>query len=251
MHFIKLTDFHRLFLQFYIKDTSSSNGTFVNNNRLSPANEDSPAREIYSNDIIQFGVEILDNATKITHGCIISRVKLFYPNGLEACKTPTMYNIPTENMLPAYYSYIQMLEKEQRIYQKLDDIEDVLQEAHLLADVTLLVKKKEELLMKELEVLQKTCDEETRHAQNLESKVEQLDGQLDRMVSEHEHDVIKLRSLSKMLKEKEIQEEHLQRRINSMIKSDHRLMTMLFLLLIIVFVIGGYDMIVVFSRLIY
>lgn len=51
-----------IFLQFYLQDTKSSNGTFVNNNRLSKGSEESPPKEIFSGDIIKFGVDVVENS---------------------------------------------------------------------------------------------------------------------------------------------------------------------------------------------
>jgi len=51
-------------LKFYLKDTKSSNGTFVNNQRLSKGSEESAPKEIFSGDIVQFGVEIVENTKK-------------------------------------------------------------------------------------------------------------------------------------------------------------------------------------------
>ena len=45
-------------VQFYIKDTKSSNGTFVNESRLSPSGEESGLVELKSRDILQFGVNV-------------------------------------------------------------------------------------------------------------------------------------------------------------------------------------------------
>lgn len=50
--------------QFMIKDMRSSNGTFINNERLGPTGEESEARELFSGDILQLGVEIVDNTKK-------------------------------------------------------------------------------------------------------------------------------------------------------------------------------------------
>lgn len=236
--------------KFFIKDTCSSNGTFINNNRLSPANEDSPGKEIHSNDIIQFGVEVVDSTSKITHGCIILRIKLFYPNGSEASRTATMFNIPTANMLPPYYSYTQMMEREQLIYQKLSSIEEVLEEAHLLADMTLHAKKEEEQLIKQIEELQKKCDEKTKYAQKLDIELQISKDYLNGLESQHDEDSKMIRSLEVRCKEKDIEVEHLQKRLDRMITKDHRLMTTLFLLLCIVLIVGGFDMIVMFTRLI-
>ena len=51
-------------LQFYLQDTKSSNGTFVNNQRLSKGSEESLPRELYSNDLVQFGVDVMENARR-------------------------------------------------------------------------------------------------------------------------------------------------------------------------------------------
>lgn len=50
--------------KFYIKDTKSSNGTFINNERLSNSGEESPPRVLRSGDILQLGVEIIDSTKK-------------------------------------------------------------------------------------------------------------------------------------------------------------------------------------------
>lgn len=53
-----------VFLQFYLQDTKSSNGTFINSQRLSRGSEESPPCEIMSGDIIQFGVDVTENTRK-------------------------------------------------------------------------------------------------------------------------------------------------------------------------------------------
>ena len=45
---------------FYLIDTGSSNGTFVNNIRLSKSGEESKMTEIFSSDILRFGSDIVD-----------------------------------------------------------------------------------------------------------------------------------------------------------------------------------------------
>ena len=54
--------------RFFILDTGSSNGTFVNNIRLSKTGEESKMTEIFNGDIIRFGSDIVDkvNSTPIT-----------------------------------------------------------------------------------------------------------------------------------------------------------------------------------------
>ncbi len=56
--------FNISFAQFYLQDTKSSNGTFINNQRLSRGSEESPPKEINSGDIIQFGVDVMENSRR-------------------------------------------------------------------------------------------------------------------------------------------------------------------------------------------
>ncbi|PAA47159.1 hypothetical protein BOX15_Mlig003602g1, partial [Macrostomum lignano] len=69
--------------QFWLKDTKSSNGTYVNNQRLGKGNEESPPRRLLSGDILQFGVEVVENSKKVTHGCVIASVFLYHADGSE------------------------------------------------------------------------------------------------------------------------------------------------------------------------
>ena len=56
--------FSFFFFQFYLQDTKSSNGTFVNNVRLSKGSEESEPKELKSGDIVQFGVDVVENSKK-------------------------------------------------------------------------------------------------------------------------------------------------------------------------------------------
>ncbi|KFB37714.1 hypothetical protein ZHAS_00005022 [Anopheles sinensis] len=69
--------------RFFIKDTGSSNGTFINNLRLSQSCTESEPYEISSGDIVQFGVDVMENTRRETHGCITATLKLFLPDGRE------------------------------------------------------------------------------------------------------------------------------------------------------------------------
>ena len=46
--------------RFFVMDTGSSNGTFVNNIRLSKSLEESKMTEIFTNDLLRFGSDVLD-----------------------------------------------------------------------------------------------------------------------------------------------------------------------------------------------
>lgn len=45
----------------YVKDVKSSNGTFVNEERLSNEGEESEPRELHDQDEIEFGIDILND----------------------------------------------------------------------------------------------------------------------------------------------------------------------------------------------
>ena len=65
-----------------MRDTCSSNGTFINSVRLSSANEKSQPYDLYSGDCVQFGVEVTEK--KQVHSCVIASIHLFLPDGTEA-----------------------------------------------------------------------------------------------------------------------------------------------------------------------
>ena len=73
--------------KFFIVDTGSSNGSFVNNIRLSKCGEESKVTQLYTGDLLRFGSDVLDKARNITQKCIVARLTLFYPDGTN---TPTL-----------------------------------------------------------------------------------------------------------------------------------------------------------------
>ena len=61
----------------YIKDVKSSNGTFVNGTRLSPESQESDSYELHSDDVVDFGIDILtDDNKEILHHRVACRVFL-------------------------------------------------------------------------------------------------------------------------------------------------------------------------------
>ncbi|KAF5349200.1 hypothetical protein D9756_009527 [Leucocoprinus leucothites] len=63
----------------YIKDVKSSNGTFINGERLSPEGVESEPYELKSDDIVEFGIDIVgeDNKTIIHHKVAARAVCVF------------------------------------------------------------------------------------------------------------------------------------------------------------------------------
>lgn len=60
--------------QVYIKDVKSSNGTFINGERLSPEAVESDIFELHNNDMVEFGIDITsEDAKTIVHHKVAAR----------------------------------------------------------------------------------------------------------------------------------------------------------------------------------
>jgi len=146
--------------KFYLQDTKSSNGTFVNNQRLSKGSEESPAREVCSGDILQFGVDVMENSRKVTHGCIIATLKLYLPDGKEAKASPSIVNTSSASSLPAQdlyqlNQYIQeSLAREQLLENKILGLQRLLEETEHASQVGWKALMDEDRLLTRLEILE-------------------------------------------------------------------------------------------------
>lgn len=129
--------------RFWLRDTNSSNGTFVNNTRIVKKNdEDFADREIFSGDIIRFGVDVVEHDT--THGCIIAQVALYHPNGAEAKQSVDYVSnndvltgietLHTEQMFRFTHYISEALFREQVLDTKLESIKRLLQEAQEISE---------------------------------------------------------------------------------------------------------------------
>uniref|UniRef100_A0A8C7ZLC3 Sarcolemmal membrane-associated protein n=1 Tax=Oryzias sinensis TaxID=183150 RepID=A0A8C7ZLC3_9TELE len=137
--------------KFYLQDTKSSNGTFVNSQRLSRGSEESPPCEVLSGDIIQFGVDVTENTRKVTHGCIVSTIKLFLPDGIEvSANTPSMYS----QELFQLSQYLQeALHREQMLEQKLATLQRLLANTQEASESSWQALIDEDRLLSRLEVM--------------------------------------------------------------------------------------------------
>ncbi|XP_076767011.1 sarcolemma associated protein [Xylocopa sonorina] len=116
--------------KFYLQDTRSSNGTFVNSQRLSVAGVESAPKEVCSGDIVQFGVDVIDSTKKVTHGCIVATLKLYLPDGKEAkASLSTMVTSPLNISLEDVYNLSQVireaLRREQILHFKLEYLQEL------------------------------------------------------------------------------------------------------------------------------
>ncbi|XP_051967064.1 sarcolemmal membrane-associated protein-like isoform X4 [Xyrauchen texanus] len=155
--------------QFYLQDTKSSNGTFINSQRLSRGSEESPPCEVLSGDIIQFGVDVTENTRKVTHGCVVSTIKLFLPDGMEAQRrsevVPAPLPLATDKVsasTPSMYSqelfqlsqYLQeALHREQMLEQKLATLQRLLASTQEVSESSWQALIDEDRLLSRLEVM--------------------------------------------------------------------------------------------------
>ncbi|XP_022081361.1 sarcolemmal membrane-associated protein-like isoform X2 [Acanthaster planci] len=155
-------------LKFYLQDTKSSNGTFINNQRLSRGAEESSAHELNSGDIIQFGVDVMENSRRgvVTHGCIVSQLTLFNPDGTEAIRSspaptlsynstsPTSNNVPSQDLYQLSHYLKEALHREQMLEQKLAGLQRLLSSTQEASESSWQALIDEDRLLSRLEVLE-------------------------------------------------------------------------------------------------
>ncbi len=56
-------------------------------------------------ELFQFGVDVVENSRKVTHGCIIATLKLYLPDGKEAKASPTIVSSVSSTSLPTQDLY--------------------------------------------------------------------------------------------------------------------------------------------------
>uniref|UniRef100_A0A8C8ENB7 Sarcolemmal membrane-associated protein n=1 Tax=Oncorhynchus tshawytscha TaxID=74940 RepID=A0A8C8ENB7_ONCTS len=202
--------------KFYLQDTKSSNGTFINSQRLSRGSEESPPCEVLSGDTIQFGVDVTENTRKVTHGCIVSTIKLFLPDGMEARRrsdVPIYCNLVCVSLLqvaantPSMYSqelfqlsqYLQeALHREQMLEQKLATLQRLLATTQEASESSWQALIDEDRLLSRLEVMGNQLQSY--------SKNQTEDGMRNELVAlqedKHNYETTAKESLRKVLQEK-------------------------------------------------
>ncbi|XP_035708744.1 sarcolemmal membrane-associated protein isoform X1 [Folsomia candida] len=160
--------------KFFLQDTKSSNGTFVNNQRLSKSSEESAPREVCSGDIVQFGVDVMEVNKKslglsstVTHGCIVANLQLFLPDGKEAkaSSSTTLPDKASNTPLQDIYllnGYVKEgMQKEQMIEHKLAAITKLLLATKESANSNWKAMIEEDRLLTRIDILERQL--ETSH----------------------------------------------------------------------------------------
>ncbi|XP_029630063.1 sarcolemmal membrane-associated protein isoform X3 [Salmo trutta] len=200
--------------KFYLQDTKSSNGTFINSQRLSRGSEESPPCEVLSGDFIQFGVDVTENTRKVTHGCIVSTIKLFLPDGTEARRRSDVIQaplpLPVDKVAantPIMYSqelfqlsqYLQeALHREQMLEQKLATLQCLLATTQEASESSWQALIDEDRLLSRLEVMGNQLQSY--------SKNQTEDGMHNELVTlqedKHNYEITAKESLRRVLQEK-------------------------------------------------
>ncbi|XP_064400606.1 sarcolemmal membrane-associated protein-like isoform X2 [Halichondria panicea] len=174
--------------KFFIKDTKSSNGTFVNETRLSPSGEESAPRELRSKDIVQFGVNV--NVDKKAHGCIIARVQLF------------INDVELPGVEPPVQQVLQIMQnalaRELELETKLVSMQTAIEGSRQLANESMIAIVNEDELLSRLEMLENQLQV---YAKN--SPEDELKKQLAQAYEErHQSDLTSKNSVRNILHEK-------------------------------------------------
>lgn len=145
--------------KFYLQDTKSSNGTFVNNQRLSKTNEESAPHELCSGDVVQFGVDVIETNrnTPVTHGCIIANLKLFLPDGKEAKASPSsmlISSMPLEELYQLNTHIQEALQRENMLKNKLCKLQNIVLDLKKAVDVSWTALIQEDRLLSRVEFLE-------------------------------------------------------------------------------------------------
>ena len=165
--------------------------TFTNC-RLSKGSEESLPREVCSGDILQFGVDVMENSKKVTHGCIITTLKLFLPDGKEAKASPTIMG--TSNQMGDNKGLI-MQPQPQDLYLLNQYIKEALAREQLLETKLAVLQR----LVGQTEEASETAWRSLIEEDRLLTRVEILEGQLGAYSKSMSED--KLREEAKRLME--------------------------------------------------
>lgn len=145
--------------KFYIQDTKSSNGTFLNGNRLGKSNEDSAPYELSSGDIVQFGVDVTENTKKVTHGCITVEIKLYHKQGVEATNksNPQSYkvDVQTQELYQLALFLQEAMAREEMLHQKINSLQAFIEEAKETSENGWLTLISEDRLLSRIDFLEK------------------------------------------------------------------------------------------------
>ena len=179
--------------KFLLKDTKSSNGTFLNNVRLSNPSEESGEFEVFSGDLIKFGVDITEEGKSTNptiYPSIIATVTLYHPDGKEAVKERVhqlnydhaSVNVSSQQLVELAH-YVEMADfREIQLHMKLTYLEQQLAIAEQSIQESWQSMVKEDMLLSKIEALQNKLQTVLTSVQN--NKPGKLDDKINSLRSE-------------------------------------------------------------------
>ncbi|XP_015760959.1 PREDICTED: sarcolemmal membrane-associated protein-like [Acropora digitifera] len=191
--------------KFFLQDTKSSNGTFVNNVRLSKGSEESEPKQIKSGDIVQFGVDVVENSKKGLCMCLILQHSSYYvPLILLKPIFTSIIALINENGIQAQEiwqlsQYLQdAMYREQMLENKLANLQRLLSDSQAATDSNMQAFAQEDKLLSRLETLENQLETLTKNLNEDDIKKELLVLQGER----HHYEMKAKESLKKVLQEK-------------------------------------------------
>jgi len=228
--------------KFVILDTGSSNGTFVNNVRLSRAGQESGLTEVFTGDIIRFGSDVVDKAKKTTQKCVVLRLQLLDCEGQEWPSRPSQSRLyrPTDSFedLSIVTTDLQSsLGREKALEDKLINIKNIVIKHSESADFSAFIdemrdevenmpgdlapskivhdEKRLDRVLKENRALVMRCKE-------LEIKLESRDGHCSRLQEKVTKDAQHIKSLGSIIDKLRVDIGGLQKTIDTVKNTQER-----------------------------
>jgi len=184
--------------RFFLLDTGSSNGSFVNNIRLSKAGQESDLTEVFTGDILKFGADVLDKSRNVTQKCVMMKIQLFLEDGSEQTKRPT-----TSRLFRPSDSYEDVSIVTNNLQCSLS--REKLLEDKLISFKSIITKHSEDVDCKSLIVdLQKEVTDSYDDL-NITSKLQHDQKKLDKVMKENKELVMKCKEFEIKLNTKESQ----------------------------------------------
>jgi len=191
--------------KFFVLDTGSSNGTFVNNIRLSKGGQESELTEVFTGDILKFGSDVLDKSRNVTQKCVMMKVQLFLEDGSEQIKRPS-----TSRLFRPSDSYEDVSIVTSNLQSSLS--REKLLEDKLLSFKSIIMKHSEDIECKSLiSDLQREVNGSYDEL-NIKNKLEHDGKKLDRVLKENKELVLNCKELEIKLTTKENQCVNLQQK---------------------------------------
>ncbi|VEN64352.1 unnamed protein product [Callosobruchus maculatus] len=181
--------------KFFLQDTKSSNGTFVNNEKLSAETD---SHQLFSGDVVQFGVDVVENNRKVTHGCIIATIKLYLPDGKEAKALGKQGLVPLDDLYRLNQIIQEANQREQCLESKLSALQHVVDETRKSAEESWRAYVGEERLLSRVSALENQLQQAGK--QWTEEKVKEELGKLQ--VENESYQVAAKEALEKLHAEK-------------------------------------------------